>query len=254
MDRRSLIVLLATLAPALASRGVLAQSAPASGTVAGALIDPPARPMVYSRRLEREMTGDARFVVDRRFSVLFSQDNAGFRIEGEQIGVAVEAPARLAPLAEMERARVETGLFPLDLSPSGLIRSAILPDPHEQVEEVDQARAYVLEMLETQRLTDNSALKEFVAALDRAGGHIISALPVDLFAPAPGERSATAKVALPGGLTGRVSTRFVATRNPATGLMDHATREVVTAIEGESRRTIETFALAPAPQIIPAVS
>ena len=42
-----------------------------------------------------------------------------------------------------------------------------------------------------------------------------------------------------------MSTDFRASRDPVTGLMRNARREVVTAVAGDLRRTIETFSLVP---------
>ena len=82
---------------------------------------PPSTPMLYTRRLERSLVGGASLTVTRRFAVRFVLEADGFRVDGEQVDVTVEAPPQLATLAELERERVETGLFPLRLDPAGTI-------------------------------------------------------------------------------------------------------------------------------------
>jgi hypothetical protein len=42
-----------------------------------------------------------------------------------------------------------------------------------------------------------------------------------------------------------VTVRFTATIDPATGLRQHAAREVLTDLAGDRRRTSETWSLAP---------
>ena len=70
-------------------------------------------------------------------------------------------------------------------------------------------------------------------------------LPRDLFAPPDAPRTEHGEVALPGGELGEVTVTFTALRDPATGLMRQALREVVTALEGDRRRTLESWRLDP---------
>src|SRR3990170_5977639 len=63
---------------------------------------PPDGPMLYTRRLERALAGGARLVVSRSFAVRFRHAAEGFKVEGEQVGVEVEAPESLAGFARIE--------------------------------------------------------------------------------------------------------------------------------------------------------
>ena len=74
---------------------------------------------------------------------------------------------------------------------------------------------------------------------------MITPLPVDLFAPVEMSRRESRQVALPGGEAGEVAVTFTAERDPRTGLMRQATREVRTRLSGDLRSTVETWRLEP---------
>lgn len=240
-DRRAFLLAAAALLPALASRDALAQSAAIDGTRA---IEPPPQPMIYTRRLVRGLTGNARIMVERRFAVRFTRSASGFVVEGEQIGVDVEIPEQLAWLGKLERERVESGIFPLQLDNRGRILSGEtvwgVPEIEAALREVE-TRVEQMDATADQR----EALQEFVTAIHEAGTHIVSTLPSDLFAPDETDRRASRGIVLPHGAEGEVSTLFSAQRDPLTGLMRSARREVVTAIAGDQRHTVETFSLVP---------
>ena len=71
---------------------------------------PPAEAMRYTRRLERALADGASLVVSRSFAVRFEREGEGFRVDGEQLAVVVEAPAQIESLARLERERIETGV------------------------------------------------------------------------------------------------------------------------------------------------
>jgi hypothetical protein len=240
LDRRRMLCLAMAMLPALASQRALAQAAtPGSpGDIA-----PPPRPMVYTRRLERTLVGGAHFVVERRFAVRFTPSPSGFLVDGEQTGVLVETPEQLAPLAQMERERVELGIFPLELDQRGWIRSGIMADEVPQIEEAMRYVTQAVAGLERSE-DERQALGDFITVLHQAGSNIVSSLPVDLFAPAESDREDHRSIQLPGvGGHGTVRTRFSARRDPTTRLMQSARREVVTTIAEQERRTTEIFTL-----------
>jgi hypothetical protein len=88
-------------------------------------------------------------------------------------------------------------------------------------------------------------LHAFVEALHRSAGALVTEPPRDLFAPVDCPREESRTVALPDGDTGQVRVIFTATRDPVTGLMREARREVVTEVSGDLRRTIESWTLMP---------
>lgn len=240
-DRRTFLLAAAAMLPAIASRDAFAQ---AGAGDAAPVIAPPPQPMIYTRRLVRSLIGGARIVVERSFAIRFTRSATGFVVEGEQISVEVETPEQLAWLGELERKRVEYGIFPLQLDHRGRILSGeyVWDGP-----EIEAALRGVAERVEQMNASagEREALKGFVTAVHEAGAHIVSALPTDLFAPSEIDRRASREIVLPHGTEGTVSTLFSAQRDPRTGLMRSARREVVTAIEGDQRHTIETFTLVP---------
>ena len=239
LDRRRMLCLSMALLPVLASHKALAEP-PAQASARA--ITPPPQPMVYTRRLERTLVGDARIVVERKFAIRFTRSDTGFVVDGEQIAVTVETPKELAALGEMERERVETGIFPLELDRSGRIRSGVGADEEPEVEEAIRYVSDAVAKLDRSE-DERATMKEFVNAIHQAGTAIVSMLPPDLFAPVESDRTDMRTIALPVGGEGIVETRFTAQRDPSTGLMRRATREVVTSIAQDERRTTETFSL-----------
>jgi len=238
LDRRATLrlgagALLLTLAPMVAVR--------AADRLPG--FAPPDGPMLYTRRLERALPGGASFVVSRSFAVRFRHAADGFIVEGEQVAVQVDAPHPLAAFARLEREREEVGLFPLRLDADGTIAGGGAP----LATRLDAAVHETLAAIEAQAHdpAERAELVRFVNAFHQSAGKLVTELPRDLFAPAETPRSESREIALPGGNSGEVLVTFSATRDPATGLMRHARREVVTEVEGDRRRTLESWQLAP---------
>lgn len=210
---------------------------------AAAPFAPTAAPMLYTRRLERVLGDGASFIVVRSFAVRFVPDAAGFRVEGRQVSADVVAPEALETFARMERERVETALFPIALDAAGRIvghaGGQVSPQldaaVREALDRIDKAAFEAGERAEAVR---------FVEALHQSAGRVLTEPPVDLFAPAGVPREETHAIALPGGGKGAVRVRFAAERDARTGLMRQATREVVTELGADRRRTLETWRLA----------
>ena len=237
-DRRAMLRL-AGLAVAIP----LVPAFPAAASPEGRLA-PPAGSMLYTRRLERELADRARLVVGRSFAVRFVPQAGGFRIDGWQVGVEVAGPAALEPLVRLERERVETGVFPLELDAAGVIRGR----PHAAASaQLDQAVREVAARIDRwdHPPAQREELRAFVEAVHRSAGDLVTELPHDLFAPVDCPREESRAVALPGGGAGRVRVTFTAERDPATGLMREARREIVTEVSGDLRQTVESWTLTP---------
>jgi hypothetical protein len=237
-DRRTVIrwAMAAALAPVLASR---AGAVVAAGSMA---IHPPSPPMTFVRRHERQLRDGNKLVVARSFAVSFAPSPNGWTVTGEQVGVTVDAPARIAALAELERRRVETGLFPLALDRAGLIVGGPELRP---AKELDEAVAIVRRELGKKALAadDRRELEAFIRAVHDAGIKMTAQFPGDLFAPRDDTRHAERELALPGGAEGVIEVSFTAATDPATGLMREARREIVTAIADDRRLTREDWSL-----------
>lgn len=236
---RRVLLHLAGMAVTLPLIGILSVAAQPTGRFA-----PPPGPMLYTRRLERELAGGASLTVSRSFAVRFVPEADGFRVDGEQVSVEVAAPEALDSLARLERERIETGLFPLLLDAAGAIRGV---SHAAQGEQLDEAVRDVTERIERGEHTpaERDALRAFVEAVHRSAVELVTELPRDLFAPGAAPREERRAIALPGGETGQVRLTFSAERDPATGLMRTARRVVVTEVAGDLRRTVESWSLTP---------
>jgi hypothetical protein len=239
LGRRALLGLAGTAAAL-----PLLRVAPAAALSAGRFA-PPAEPMRYTRRLERTLVDGASLTVSRSFAVRFVPDAGGFRIDGQQVAVAVDAPAQIEALARLERERVETGVFPLQLDSAGAIRAVAPVTASAQLDAaVREVEARIERWQHTP--TERAELRAFVEAVHQSAGRLVTELPRDLFAPVDCPREERRPLALPDGQAAQVRITFDATRDPATGLMREARREVVTEVSGNARRTLESWTLTPA--------
>lgn len=237
-DRRNALRLgmAAAIAPSLCATRVAAATP-------DRLIAPPAAPMRYSRTVTRELSDGTPLTVTRAFNVTFRRFAGGFMLHGEQADVHVEAPQSLAEFVELERRRDESALFPIALDPFGQILSSQIARPAGQ--DLRQAISHALAELASQPISDDEReqLSQFVSAIQEAGHQVTAHLPTDLFAPASAARRDEQGIDLPGGIEGRVETVFESQRDPETGLMRAANRNVVTQVAGSSRGTLETWSL-----------
>lgn len=205
----------------------------------GPAIAPPTCDMIYRRTMARPLPGNVSLTVTRDFRVRFSPQAGGYLVDGAQVAAQVSAPANLAALARMEEQRVEQGIFPLALDPAGRIVDA----------EAARASLPLTEALDEVRRRfagQGGEIGQLLDALSTSSAGIMAYLPDDLFAPARDEHEQRQEIVLPWGQTGEVVVRFAATRSADTGLMRLATREVVTMLEGQERRSAERWELFPA--------
>ena len=236
INRRSMLQVAAAIA--FASPLVARPASASTG-----LIAPPGQPMRYCRTVERELAGGAIILVKREFSVSFLRFDDGFIIEGQQVNVDAKVPHGLEQFAALEESRQETGLFPVSLDPTGLITSDEFAPPARAA--VETAFREANRIIGGQRMpaNDREELRQFVSTIHQAGAIVTAHMPIDLFAPAEVERIEDQTIALPTGEEGRVQSRFGGARDAATGLMRHASREVLTQIDQDRRRTREIWEL-----------
>lgn len=210
---------------------------------APAHFEPPLAPMRYTRRLERGLADGKQLIVSRAFQVRFVQRPGGFRVDGEQVEVEVEAPEALAAFAQIERDRREQGLFPILLDSAGHIAGTLAPMEAQLEAAVREAAAQIDRRQRDE--AERADLLRFANAIHQSAGKVVTELPRDLFAPVAALRSETRAVELPGGGEGEVTVTFSAARDPVTGLMRDALREVVTQLGIDRRRTVESWRLDP---------
>lgn len=227
----------AAVLPLMASRAFATES-PAGIQVRDGAIDPPARDMTFRRILRRDLAGGAAIIATRDFCVRFTSLPAGRHlVEGRQIAARVQAPDNLAALARLEETRIEIGGFPLTLDANGAI------EPTDQTPPPNAVFTAALEDVRQRYGNDPDTLRDLIDAIRASSAQFISVPPPDLFAPVRAEVEDRRVIALPWGDSGEVHVRFSAVRNPETGLMRHATRDVTTSLLGETQRSSEQWEL-----------
>jgi hypothetical protein len=201
---------------------------------------PSAEPMVLTRTLRRPLPGGITIVTARSYEIRFVPEGTGFRIEGELIGVNIEAPRQFETLMAMERARPDTGMFPMRIDAQGRFVSAGQREQQAFAKEAgERAQALVPASLPASEARDANAFVGQVTA-----NPIQTAWPEDLFRPVPGKHSNTNVMPLPGGKTGQVSIEIDAQVDASTGLLARLQRSVTTRLGDSTRLTEETWTLA----------
>ncbi len=205
---------------------------------------PPTAPLVLTRTLYRTLGDGKMLIVTRRYAIRFTADGDGFRLDGEQIGAEVEAPAALAGLADIERKRIDKGLFPALLDQSGMIRQGDIAatDPAMRQQVVTQANAVIAGAdLAAPAKRDGVALVGQLAATPNN-----TAWPVFLFNPGLRERIETRRVPLADGSEGQVEVRIRADGLFSGGLPHRVERIVTTRLAGTEKVSREVWTIAPA--------
>lgn len=202
---------------------------------------PPASELVLTRTVIRELSDGKQIVVTRHFRIRFTADGDGYRIDGIQTGVEVEAPANLASMAELERQRVETGAFPLHLS-----RNGILVDQHGQVIDpafstaIENRGAALLNSPETPA-EERAANAKALRGMTNQGSH--TPWPADLFSAVPGERRLERVVHLSDGREGKVEVVLKVDGLLSCGMPKSFERIVITELPGSRMVSREIFTL-----------
>ncbi|MEZ5689817.1 MAG: hypothetical protein R3E21_13695 [Caenibius sp.] len=241
LDRRGAIIRLSSLSLAAV---VLSRSAGGHAQTAAAF-HPPAQPMIFTRRLRRDLGPGQSIEAVRSFEVRFSPNAQGFRLDGHEVAVNVTAPPALAKLAEIERNRVETRVFPLQLDSTGRIIAGPggqTPSPSLSVA-VDQA----LEQIATSRMgqADQINAQEFMLGLQLVASSLTSNLPGSLFRGIAEQERVERQLPLPDGSFGELAVRITASAAPDTRMFQHGERTVITRIGSSERKWVEEWSLTP---------
>jgi hypothetical protein len=226
----------AVLIPALATL----QSESALAEAVASQFAPPSKTLTLTRTVYRSLSDGKEIVVTRRYAIRFSPEADGYRLDGEFIDAAVDAPPALAGLAEIERKRVDTGLFPARLDSHGLIRSmggAI--DLETKQKTIDAAG----QMLARGPMTGEAKRERVGLVVQLANSSVPSTWPRFLFNPGSGERVDTRKVPLPDGSLGEVEIRVSAQGLMPGGMAHKVERVITTRLEGTTRVSREVWTL-----------
>jgi hypothetical protein len=224
-------------------------NAPVAGQSPFSNFSPPASSLVLTRTIVRPLPDGKTITTRRDYEVRITRAGDGFRVDGALIDVAVDAPPSLLALAEIERRRPDTGLFPILLDASGMIAA---PSGPQQSGLVSQAASLLTERIGSSGLPalDMLQAQAFVARL--RAGTARSQWPDDVFHPAPGKRSEARKLALPGGGEGQVLIEIAGERAGPEGQIASVDRTVTTELAGDRRVTLERWrisrAIAPTPR------
>ena len=234
---RAMVWLAAVAAILPVSAASAAEASPA--TIA---FRPPQTPLLLTRTL-RHVLHDGNAVVTRRsYRVTITAEPGGFRVDGALADVVLEGPW-LGSLAELERRRPDTGMFPMRLDANGMITAAADLAPSAQQREAIGVTTAAVTKLGLPAADGAQALR-FVSQFEKQPYR--TPWPTDLFHPATGIRRETRSIPLDEG-GGEVTTEIEARGDPESGLLALFTRRVTTDLGGDTRVVSEQWTLAPAP-------
>jgi hypothetical protein len=238
--RAALLAGAAALLPATVASAV----AETPSDLPSARFAPPSSPLLLTRTLYRTLVDGKVIIVTRRYSIRFTAEGEGYRLDGEQIGAEVDAPAALASLAEIERKRIDKALFPARLDSAGMIREggASMVDPEVRRQVVVKSGSVIAstKLAAPVKRETNALVGQFTSMPNS------SAWPVFLFNPGSRERIDTKRVALPGGTEGEVEVRIRAEGIGSGGLPHRVERKVITRLAGTEKVSREVWTIDPA--------
>lgn len=241
--KRSTMLLagVASLLPAQLSP-MLAHAAPQEVSPS---FEPPSTPLVLTRTLWRSLRDGQEIVVRRSYEVRFRREAGGFLLDGKLIDSAVEAPAALALLAEIERQRPEQGMFPLRLDQAGRILQApsrpALGEAHHAAAQRSRAM-FAAASLDAEGRKQAGILARGILEASVGAAY----WPSDLFSPAMQSRRETRTLALADGLQGAVVVSVDVLGKLPGGLPQSVERRVTTEVAGSARVSREVWTLAAA--------
>jgi hypothetical protein len=205
----------------------------------------PEHPVILTRELRRVMAPGLEIVSRRSYELRFLRQGNGWQVDGSLVETEVDAPAGLAPLVALEKARKDEGLFPLHLNNEGLIVSQ--PGADDAIA-AGKARTVVSSSVEKLDMsgTDKAIAAQMVQRISAQSRVVGGNWPVDLFRPVAGPRTRVQDVQLPGGKQGKVTVTVQA--NPdQRGLLEQFERRVLTELDGTSRLSLETWRMSSMP-------
>lgn len=200
---------------------------------------PPAGEVVLSRSLIRELSDGKQIVVSRRYQIRFVPIAGGYRVDGDLLGVTVEAPPMLASLADLERRRADPGLFPMNLGNDGLLHDQVPAPLDPGLRAGAQAQAGALLIPRADSTAGRAEVGRVIGKLAQAGAP--SPWPADLFNAAPGERRLERQVNLTDGRTGAVEVVLRVDMLLPCGLPRRFERTVTTQLPGSRTVSREVF-------------
>ncbi|MCC6927192.1 hypothetical protein [Novosphingobium sp.] len=206
---------------------------------------PPRENLILSRTVIRELSDGNLIKVTRRYAVQFKPESGGYRLDGKLVNVVVEVPPVLNGLADIERRRDDSSMFPVFLDQRGAILVDAEGKPIDrQAHDQMASRASVL-------LAQSGMKPESLQMGTRVIGQAMTARagspwPTDLFLVRPGEHRQSRMVTLPGGAQGQIEVVTRVDRLLPCGLPQTIERTVVTLLSGSKRISREIWTFEPA--------
>ena len=198
----------------------------------------PSDARVLTRILRRRLGDGGEIVGTRRYAVRFVAEGRGYRVEGRQIDARVEAPPRLAALAELEQQRRDEGMFPMHLDAGGMVVAFPAATGRELAPNRLAIRK-VEDMIAGAPLAD--AERQQAVTLAGRLGTEVTAWPTDLFLPVAVNRVESRDYRLADGSMGRISVAVSA--QTKDGIVSRFERVVTTTSAGQTRESTETWLL-----------
>jgi len=202
----------------------------------------PAQPMRLSRVIERSLHDGNRILVTRDWIVRFAESGRGMRVDGFQVDVRVDAPAKLAALAEIERARDTNGRFPILLGADGQILGAGAEDDAAAVEQAVHEAERIIRQSHQGAAQKGAAFRN-LAAIQAAGGSVLDTMPTDLFFPAKATERSKRQLALPDGSVGEFELQHVAAHAEDGPWLARLERRIVTRLAQTERSSREVWSM-----------
>jgi hypothetical protein len=244
MSARRLALLLAAMAPLAAS------ASPALAETPGNSFTPPlGQPVVLTRTLVRQLFDGQEIVTVRTWQILFRPEASGWLVTGTLLDSKVTAPPRLGPLAEIERARPDEGLFPLRLDAAGVMAARDAGFGGDTAA-FDEAVGIVSGKVAAKGGDDDkegqtAEGRRFLAQLQGvAAGPIVAHWPDALFAAAAQSAPQSRSFILPDGKGGSFTSSVTRSGQSVGGLPETVERRITTTIAGQSNTTIERWSFA----------
>lgn len=205
---------------------------------------PPGGPMTLTRTVSRDLHDGKTIRVSRSYAITITADGDGYLVDGTLIDTAVDAPAEVAMIAEIERKRTETGVFPFHLDAEGLITTRAA-DASAAAANGDFARAGAA--LVARSDLPGPARQETQAMLDQVIGAARGgvAWPRDLFNPASERHQDQRNIQLQGGTTGKVKVSIAVDRANPGQLPRSVERTVTTTLGDTESVTREQWTMGP---------
>lgn len=231
---------LTALLPALA----MATSALAAPPLPTQLFVPPTTAMLLTRTFHRPLIDGKEIVTRRSYKVHITPDGNRFRVDGELVDSMVDAPPSLHMLAEIERTRPDSGMFPFWLDAQGQIVEGNATHDKRPGRSLADAANLAAQMIGMSPLgtVDKQQAQQFLRQLQtQATG---TAWPADLFHHATGARQETRRFALTDGGEGSVTISIEARAPQGNSSAQSLERVVVTDLAGDQRTTREQWTIA----------